>query len=73
MAAWAVALWTVVINQALKSAFAVPRPMCFTVFVFGEWPGYSFPSGHTMGVAIAAGTLAFILAHELRLSSHAAG
>jgi membrane-associated phospholipid phosphatase len=53
---WAMSfIGCVVINEGLKQLFKVPRPTEFTFYAFGPHPGYSFPSGHTMGVAITAG------------------
>ena len=62
---WATALLgSVIINESLKHLFQVPRPDRYTYFVWtGPHPGYSFPSGHTMGVAITAGTLALLARH----------
>ena len=64
---WATILWAMsligcmVINEGLKQFFKVPRPTEFTFYAFGPHPGYSFPSGHTMGVAITAGvTVLFV-------------
>jgi membrane-associated phospholipid phosphatase len=44
----------------LKSLFAIPRPDRFTFYAFDPIPGYTFPSGHTMGAAIAAGLLVLL-------------
>lgn len=43
------------LNEVLKHLFKVPRPMRYTFYLFPlRHPGYSFPSGHTMGVTITA-------------------
>ncbi len=61
---WAAALLgSAVINKTLKDFFAVPRPSRFTAYTFGPHPGYSFPSGHTMSVAIFAGALVLVMMH----------
>ena len=52
-----------VINPALKAIFAVPRPEQYTLFDFRNYGGYSFPSGHTMAVAVFAGLLAMVYFH----------
>jgi membrane-associated phospholipid phosphatase len=63
---WAIALLgSVVLNESLKNLFQVPRPDRLTFYVFAPHTGYSFPSGHTMGVTITAGTL-LLLATRLR-------
>ena len=49
------------INSVLKSMFRVPRPSEHTFFT--PHGGWSFPSGHTMAVAITAGALALVLFH----------
>ena len=55
---WAIALLgCVLLNESLKRLFQVPRPDRLTFYVFPSHAGYSFPSGHTMGVTITAGTL----------------
>ena len=57
-------LGSVGMNEALKQLFKVPRPDRYTYYVWDPLhPGYSFPSGHTMGVAITAGTLYLIARH----------
>ncbi len=56
MVLWAAGLLgSAVINEVLKHIFRVPRPEGWTFYAFPLHAGYSFPSGHTMGVAIAAG------------------
>jgi undecaprenyl-diphosphatase len=52
------------LNESLKRLFHVPRPDRLTFYVFPAHTGYSFPSGHTMGVTITAGTL-LLLASRL--------
>jgi len=54
----------------LKAYFAIPRPSRFTLYTFAEKSGYSFPSGHTMGVMITCGMLALIW---MRLAPRARG
>jgi len=54
--------------STLKNAFAVPRPHDFTTFVFQPGSGFSFPSGHTMSVAIFAGALVMVIMHRRPLS-----
>jgi membrane-associated phospholipid phosphatase len=62
---WAISLLgCVLLNESLKRLFQVPRPDRLTFYVFPSHAGYSFPSGHTMGVAITAGTL-LLLASRL--------
>lgn len=64
---WAIALaGSGIINPVLKNIFRVPRPGEYLFWVFKENSGYSFPSGHTMAVSIAAGALALVLARELK-------
>lgn len=53
-----------IINPALKAAFAIPRPSQYTYYHFPEHSGYSFPSGHTMAVTIAAGLIAMLYLHS---------
>jgi undecaprenyl-diphosphatase len=57
-------LGSAVINGVLKGFFQVPRPGRWTFWVFGPNAGYSFPSGHTMAVGVAAGTLALLVMHH---------
>ncbi len=60
-------LGSVGMNEALKQLFKVPRPTRYTYYVWDPLhPGYSFPSGHTMGVAITVGTL-YLLARHLHM------
>jgi undecaprenyl-diphosphatase len=66
---WATALLgCVVLNESLKRFFQVPRPDRLTFYVFPSHAGYSFPSGHTMGVTITAGTLVLLASHLHLLS-----
>ena len=62
---WATALLgSAIINESLKHLFKVPRPTRYTYYVWETThPGYSFPSGHTMGVAITAGALVLLARH----------
>ena len=68
------AVWTIgligcgILNASLKNLFKIPRPDRFTFYDFAGNPGYSFPSGHTMAVAVAAGLLALVSLHEIPLS-----
>ncbi|MGN6367428.1 MAG: phosphatase PAP2 family protein [Phycisphaerae bacterium] len=69
---WIIALLgSVGMNESLKHYFKVPRPTRFTYYVWDTTknPGYSFPSGHTMGVAITVGA-AYLIARHLRLIPH---
>jgi undecaprenyl-diphosphatase len=56
-----------VINPVLKNLFGLPRPTAFTYYVFKPNPGYTFPSGHTMAVAITAGALALVWMHHVAM------
>jgi len=68
LAIWPLALLgSAILNQSLKAAFAIPRPMHNTFYIFDAASGYSFPSGHTMAVTITAGTLALIIIRWARL------
>jgi len=54
-----------VINPVLKNMFRLPRPNEYTYYVFKAGAGYTFPSGHTMAVAITAGALALVWMHHV--------
>jgi membrane-associated phospholipid phosphatase len=66
--------WTIgligsgVLNQLFKNIFAVPRPTTNTVYTFPANAGFSFPSGHTMAVAVASGLFVLVLAELIPLS-----
>jgi len=51
------------LNETLKKLFKVPRPDRYTYYAFPPHEGYSFPSGHTMGVAVMAGAIILFAAH----------
>ncbi len=57
-----------VINEVLKRFFLIPRPTELTFYIFEAYQGYSFPSGHTMGAAIAAG-VTVVFASRFRILS----
>jgi undecaprenyl-diphosphatase len=40
----------------------------YSYYVFKASAGYSFPSGHTMAVAITAGAIALVWMHHVRMS-----
>lgn len=68
LAGWAAALLgSAVLCGTLKNIFLVPRPSHFTTYTFDQSPGYSFPSGHTMTVAIFAGALVMVIMHAFAL------
>jgi undecaprenyl-diphosphatase len=52
-------------NVVLKNIFRVPRPNVYSYYVFKGDAGYSFPSGHTMAVAITAGAVALVWMHHV--------
>ncbi len=63
---WSVALLgSAVLNETLKHLFKIPRPEQYTFYAFpaASEAGYSFPSGHTMGVAIVAGATVMFASH----------
>jgi membrane-associated phospholipid phosphatase len=58
---WAVGLvGSPVLCLTFKWIFAIPRPGRFTFYAFDPDAGYTFPSGHTMGAAIAAGVVVLL-------------
>lgn len=63
---WPTALWAIallgsmILNLTLKNNFQIPRPDRYTFYVFKPNSGYSFPSGHTQGAAIAICMLALL-------------
>jgi undecaprenyl-diphosphatase len=67
---WAAALiGSGIINPTLKAIFQVPRPERYTFYSFMPGSGYSFPSGHTMAVAVASGALAIVLLHNVAMGA----
>jgi len=63
---WSIALLgSAVLNEILKHLFKIPRPEQYTFYAFpaASEAGYSFPSGHTMGVAIVAGATVIFASH----------
>ena len=54
-------------ERSSQTPLQSPTPHRYTYYVWDmtKDPGYSFPSGHTMGVAITAGTL-YLLARHLQ-------
>ena len=51
-------------GEMLKLIIQRPRP--FIAGPFGEWGGYSFPSGHTIAATLFYGFLAVLIAEGLR-------